>query len=111
MPSLKPHRVRTRDQMVDHAASDRDAIERAISELARNSQRQDAEPSVVLEGVDLVVGDNRITHNLGRTPRHVSLMPTAADATFAWAVTERDERQMVIAIVGVDQMGASLEVT
>lgn len=108
MPAQRPQRPRPRDQVVEHQADTPDSIERALGELARLSA-----PilSRSLLTVDLVVGDNRINHNLGRKPRHVTLMPTAADASFAWAVTERDERQMVIEVVGVAQPGASIEVT
>lgn len=59
---------------------------------------------------DLIVGDNRLNHNLGRLPLGVSLTPTVADATFAWALSSRTATQIVITVVGVDQPGAFLEV-
>jgi hypothetical protein len=104
----KARRIATRDQIVGHEADTPDGIERAIGELVRLTAQPQARARV---DADLVVGANRITHNLGRTPQHVTLTPTAADATFAWCVTSRDERQMVITVVGIAQPGASLEVS
>lgn len=112
MPAKKPQRVRTRDQAFVANATTPEATERALDEVARIlTGPLMSRERAVLEDVSLVVGDNRINHNLGRKPRHVTLMPTVADATFAWAVTLRDDRQMVIAIIGVAQPHASLEVS
>jgi hypothetical protein len=102
--------VATRDQIVEHEASTPDSIERAVGELSRISGAYQQQFSSVVD-VDLVVGANRINHNLGRRPGHVSVMPTTADATFAWAVTSTDDRQIVITVVGVAQTGASVEIS
>lgn len=60
--------------------------------------------------VDLIVGDNRMNHRLGRIPDGYTLTPTAADATFAHALASADARQIVITVVGVAQPGARVEV-
>jgi hypothetical protein len=108
VPATTPKRPRSRDQMVAFAANTPESIEAKTDELARLSVPQALRAQVT---VDLVVGDNRVNHNLGRRPRHVSLMPTVADATFAWSVSSRDERQVVITVIGVDQPQASVEVS
>ena len=108
MPVQRPKRVALHDQMVDRTSGDEQANARVIDELQRLLVPTAARSRVT---VDLVVGDNRVTHNLGRKPQHVSLMPTVADATFAWAVTEMDDRQLVVTVVGVAQSNASLEVS
>ena len=60
--------------------------------------------------VDLAVGANRLNHDLGRTPDGVHITPTTADATWAWALTSKDAKQIVITTVGVAQTGATVEV-
>lgn len=110
MPAQRPQRPAVRDQVVEHHADTRQSADRMISELARVQQAQ-AQLARKQLTVDLVVGSNRIAHNLGRKPKHVTLMPTDADAAFAWAVSEITERQLVIVVVGADQPGASLEVS
>lgn len=104
----RPQRVRPRDQVVGIQTDSPDSTQRAVDELARLSAIVTARTIIEM---DLVVGDNRVNHNLGRLPRHVSLMPTVADAAFAWAVTEKDDRQLVVTIIGVAQPGASIEVS
>lgn len=108
MPASRPVRVSTRDQVVGHEASTPDSIERAIAELGRLMPQIASRSQFV---ADLVIGDNRVNHNLGRLPKHVTLMPTVADATFAWAVTSMTERQLVIEVAGAAQPGASIEVS
>lgn len=82
------------------------ATDRALRALAAAiSQR----PSIEPVPVDLVVGQNIVRHNLGRTPRYVQVSPTVADATFGWAwikTSPHADRQVRIDVVGVDQPGA-----
>lgn len=108
MPATKPKRPATRDMVVDHQTLDPVSTSRLVDTLARLQAPQVVRAQL---DVDLVVGDNRINHNLGRRPLHVTLMPTVTSAAFAWAVTSRDERQVVIAVIGVDQPKASVEVS
>lgn len=110
MPASKPKRARPIDQLVDFHSDTPEASERRMDEIARLVQLQASTARVRID-VDLIVGENRINHNLGRMPRHVTLMPTTADASFAWAVVSKDERQLVVSVVGVAQPGASLEVS
>lgn len=84
--------------------------ERAIAEL-RKPQR--AGQDVVT--ADLKVGTNAVQHSLGRAPRFVSVSPTVADATFAWARSAQPnphpDRQVLIDVVGVAQPGATILVS
>lgn len=88
---------------------------KAVDQVRAAAQRAlDRVEVHTIEPVDLAVGTNVIPHSLGRVPRHVSLTPTAADASFSWA-WKRDvtnpERQLAIVVVGVAQPRASLQVS
>jgi hypothetical protein len=86
-----------------------EAADRAFSELADQVSRQD-QLGRASRVVDLVVGSNRIVHQLGRTPTGASITPTVADATYAWAVTAKDERTITIQVIGAAQPQATIEV-
>jgi hypothetical protein len=75
-----------------------------VVEAARSSRR----PRNAIT-VDLIIGDNRINHGLGVIPRGCGITPTVADASFAWAITARDDRQAIITVVGIAQPGATAE--
>jgi hypothetical protein len=96
----------TQPRILGHNVPDIDAAQRLTQQLADKQQAAQRRSSVT---VDLVVGDNTVTHRLGTRPRGAHLTPTVADASFAWALKSRDERQAVITVVGVDQPGAELE--
>lgn len=108
MPAARAKRPPPRAQVIAHEARSPDAIERMVGELAGQLDRQ-AQPHRSSVTVDLVVGENRVIHNLGRVPRGATVTPTAADATFAWAMTSADERTAVLAVAGVAMDGAEVE--
>lgn len=111
MPANAPQRPPTASQLVTHNTDDSpegraiQTIARSVTEIERRQVTRD----IVV--VDLTVGDNRIVHALGRRPQIVMVMPTDADATFAWACSTRDERVVVITVVGAAQPGAVVEVS
>lgn len=107
MPAKKLTKPLPRPQMIQHNVPDIDAAQRAIGVLADQAARQALRPWAN-QTVNLVVGDNRVIHGLGIVPHGCILTPTAADATFAWAMTSRDDKQAVITVVGVAQTGARL---
>lgn len=78
------------------------------SQLADQAARAVPVPSSRVT-VDLVVGDNLVPHRLGITPRRCDVTPTVADASFAWAMTARNERTATITVVGIDMPSAELE--
>lgn len=88
---------------------DDQATNRALDELA---EVINAPPKLFRSPtvVDLAVGANRVAHGLGRIPVGASVTPTTADATWAWALTSKDSKFVVITTVGVVQTGATVEV-
>lgn len=82
-------------------------IAEAIAKLQTGRDRD-----VVL--VDLVVGQNRIRHGLGRAARCYTITPTVADATFAHALdvtNPHPELEVWITVIGVAQPDAAVEVS
>jgi hypothetical protein len=88
---------------------------RAVDEVRAAAQTAlDRRSFYIVPKVDLVVGTNAVPHSLGRAPVFVSVMPTVADATYAWAVHTNNphpDRQVLIDVVGVAQPGASVFVS
>ena len=84
------------------------AVSRVISELTAsvNALPQTNRYHAV---VDLAVGANRVAHGLGRIPAGAIVTPTVADATWAWALTSKDARTVVITTIGVAQDAATVE--
>lgn len=60
--------------------------------------------------ITLNVGANKVNHGLGRKAQGVRITPTVADATWAWALTLADDKQVTITCVGVAQPNAFVEV-
>lgn len=110
MPATRASRPRTITQTAAVDTTDQAATARAIADLAASVARLTRAERQRFD-VDLAIGANVINHNLGRVPAHATLMPTAADATFAWAVTARDERTITVTVAGLAQSAASLEVS
>jgi hypothetical protein len=78
----------------------------AVSDLARAARR-------VRLRVDLVVGQNRIAHGLGRAVEGYSITPTVAAAGFAHAIDETNpspELEVWITVIGSAQPQARIEV-
>jgi len=82
-------------------------ISTAASGIA-DLQAKQAPSAVIVH--DLVVGANRINHGLGRRARLAHVVPTVADATFAWAFGVDNDTQAIITVVGVPQPGAIVEI-
>ena len=106
MPARLPKTPRPRDQIVEFDAKTDDGKERMIGELARLATQPESRSS---RTVSLVVGTNRIVHQLGRKPRGCTVTPTVVDASFAWALTSADERIAVITVAGIEQPNAEVE--
>jgi hypothetical protein len=109
MAASRPIRPPARAALIPTSAGE-PAVSRALDDMAAAVGRIEARGQRNARTVDLVVGDNRIAHGLGRVPSGVNLTPTVADAAFAWAVTASTARTITITIVGVDQPGAAIEV-
>lgn len=89
------------------------ATDRALRQLADAVDQLQSVPAGQSFVHDLAIGANVIPHGLGRNPRGVSVTPTMADASFAWALDRSAphfDRQVVITVVGVAQPGALVEV-
>lgn len=109
MATKRAPRPRTLPQVGGNIAMDAAGQARAVSDLTAHAQRSST-PARALLPVDLSIGDNVVNHGLGRVPVHVNLMPTAVDASFAWAVTARNAKTITVAVAGLAQTSASLEV-
>lgn len=113
MPANKPKRPEARARMVaQQVGADLKSVDRAIAPIADAVSRLDgATKTSSIVVVSLVVGANRVAHNLGRKPRAANVTPTVADATFAWALTAADDKLATITVVGVAQPNAAVEVS
>lgn len=112
MPPQKLTRPRQRQQLQTGTLIDGDPkkIGRHLSDLAtavQDTQRRISDRTV--QTVNLVVGNNLINHGLGRPARGATVTPTAADASFAWALAATDDKQATIAVVGVNQPNSTVE--
>jgi hypothetical protein len=107
MAGRVPQRPRpTLGLQVDEAANSPRNVAAAVSSALSASQRDHTR-------VDLVVGQNRIRHGLGRAVEGYSITPTAANATFAHAIDETNphpEREVWITVVGIGQPKARIEI-
>jgi hypothetical protein len=109
MAARRPVPPRTRAGLMPIKVQD-SATDRALDELATGVARMQSVGDRIPITTDLAIGDNVISHGLGRIPNGVNLTPTVADATFAWALTSSDERKVVINVIGAAQPGAGLEI-
>lgn len=110
MSATKPKRPRVRPLAGSVLALGPDASA-PIRDIATSMQRigrQIRDRATVI--VTLGVGATRITHGLGRKPEGATVTPTVANATWAWALTASDERQITITCVGIAQPNATVEV-
>lgn len=109
MPPRRLKRPPPRAQVATPAITTLEAADRAITEIAdRVAARDTLGRSAVI--ADLEIGSNRVIHNLGRSPIGAAVTPTVADATFAWAVSAKDERTITIDVIGAAQPKATIEV-
>jgi hypothetical protein len=89
------------------------ATQRALEQTQDAVQALQATPKRVVVQADLVVGTNIVRHALGRRVNGYSLTPTVANATFAHAIDDANptpELEVWIAVIGVAQPGARLEI-
>lgn len=87
--------------------------QRALDTLAAALQNLQARAQRVPVDVDLVVGTNRVQHDLGRAATGYTLTATVADATFAHCIDKSNpnpDREVWIVVVGVAQPGARVEI-
>lgn len=66
-----------------------------------------------IEGVDLVVGTNRVSHGLGRRVVGAHVTPSVASAAFGYALdttNPRPDLEAWITVVGTDQPACVVEV-
>lgn len=108
MPASVIRRPKARAALVGGSVED-GATQRALDDVATAVNKLEQAGDRVSVAVDLIIGDNRINHGLGRKPNGATLTPTVADASFAWAMTSADERQVVIEVIGAAQPGAEVE--
>jgi len=108
MPAQRAKRPVPRPQAIGTNTPDLPSVQRALGDVLDKLPTVANRPRSSVQA-DLVVGDNRVAHGVGMVPRGVSLVPTVADATFAWCLKSRDDKQAVITVVGVAQPGCVLE--
>lgn len=112
MPAKPTRRPNTRQGIVGFQMPPEDvdpAVDRAFGAATAAIQRLEAGLRTrTLVVWDLVVGTNRVPHNLGRRPRHCHITPTVASAAFAYALTSADDKIATIDVVGLDQTGAGI---
>lgn len=92
---------------------DDENTQRALDKLAVVVAESRARSRVALEGVNLVVGTNRITHGLGRRVVGAHVTPSVASAAFGYALdttNPRPDLEVWIAVVGTDQPRCVVEV-
>lgn len=112
MPARKPQRPATRAGSVPTGGDTQIAdVPRQLGGLAaavRTLENRAKDRSRVV--VDLVIGENVITHNLGRRPIGAGVTPSAATLSFGWALTATSSAQCTITVVGSDMPSATVEV-
>ena len=101
-------RPAARAQAVTAQVNDIDGANRAVEILTDQMNRQAMESRAVLV-LDLVIGENRVNHGLGRVAQGANVCPSVADATFAWSHRADGPRQSVITVVGVSQPSCTVE--
>jgi len=89
------------------------ATSRAVDQVRQAAQKAlDRVEVQTIEPVDLAIGRNLINHSLGRTPRHVSVLRTAAGAD--WYVDRNvpnPERAVAIVVSGAALPQSSIQVS
>lgn len=114
MPVARPKRPPTAQQLSTGTLinTDPSTVSRLMSDLVDATTRIDGEGvSRSRQVANLAIGDNTITHGLGRQVQHVAVTPAVADATFAWALKSSDSRTAVITVVGIAQPRCGLELS
>lgn len=108
MSAKKAPRPTPRDQIADHHADTPEAADRLLGRVIERIAELAPVPRSRMV-VDLLVGENRVTTNLGRRAIGMTLTPTVADPTFAWAFAADGDKQAVISVLGVAQPGSVVE--
>lgn len=113
MPAKVVARPKTRPRLQTGTLinGDPSIMSRHLSDLGTAVERiEGAVKDRVAFTVDLAVGANKLSHGLGRTPKGLTLTPTVADVTFAWAMTAADDKQVTVTVLNIAQPGACVEV-
>jgi len=109
MPTQRPERPATRPRQIATTSGEVTAITmRQVVQSAQRAADQLKDRAVITS--NLAVGDTVITHGLGRTPTGVTITPSVASASWAWAMKSSTPTQVTITCIGVAQPGAVLEV-
>lgn len=107
MAASKPKRPRELQAPVPQQANTLDGMQRSISVLEDLFQARTPRSAIT---IDLVIGDNRIPHGLGRKSRGANVSPTTANAAFGFSHAPDGDLIAVITVVGVAQPGATVEI-
>lgn len=108
MPARRSKRVQPASRVAIPTVDDA-KTSRALSILGDAVEKLQGQRGYdLVEGVNLKIGKNAVSHRLGRAPKVVLFTPTVADAAFAYAVDRSDERQVFITLVGVAQPGVNV---
>lgn len=113
MSTNRTQRPRARQQLQTGTlmTADPASVSRHLSDLA--TAQQATEKRIAGRNqvtVTLPVGATRINHGLGRKALGCNVTPTVADATWAWAMTAADDKQVTITTVGIAQPNARVEI-
>jgi len=112
MPAKMVARPKSRQQLQTGTLVNNDpaATSRQLSDLTTAVDRLEVRTVDRTQlTVDLVAGTNTVNHGLGRKVRGMTLTPTVADVTFAWALTGSDEKQATISVLNVAQPRCPVE--
>lgn len=106
MPASKPQRPPVRPRQFAPVSDD--STIRQVSQSAQRAADQLRDRDVVV--ANLTIGDTTLNHGLGRKPRGISVSPTVANATWAFALKSSTPTQIVITCVGTTQPNATVEI-
>lgn len=111
MAGRRVQRIRSVSSMSVVQVED-EATARALDQVGDAVQKLQATRQRDVKTVDLIVGQNRVRHGLGRPAVGYTITPTVADATYADALdvtNPHPELEVWITVVGVAQPDARVE--
>ena len=112
MAGRRPQRHRTVSSL-SIAQVDDEATQRALDQVTAALQKLQASRDRDVKTVDLIVGQNRVRHGLGRTAMGYTITPTFLTIAWAHAIDVENphpELEVWIDVVGSDQPGARVEI-
>jgi len=109
MAGRKPEKIRP--IAFAQVASVEDSVtQRALDVVVGAVQDLQTEGKRATVVADLVIGENRITTNLGRRARGMALTPTVADAMFAWSFAIDNDTEVIVTVIGEAQPACPMEI-